>query len=420
MTSEVRRIGGLRPPAEVTGPLAEHAAAFKQMLIEQGYARGTISAHLGLMSRVSRWLDVQGLPARALADLAEVDRFFAERRAKGCRLRITARSLVPLLDFLRDRQVIGAPVVPAATPAEVLLAEYRTYLEQERAATAGTVVNFTKYAGIFLRAFPRLGTDAAQQADLAAALGRLTAAEVVTFVTGWASCRSPAYGQAMVYALRNLLRYLHARGLLSHALAEAVPTVPGWKPARPVRAVTGQQMAALLACCDRHSAIGRRDYAIIITLLRLGLRRSEVAGLRLDDIDWRASELVVVGKGTRRDCLPLPADVGEAIASYLRRGRPASDRRGVFLRARAPFDPIAPGTVASTVRRACRRAGVAEVGSHRLRHTVACEMVAVGVPLVEIAQVLRHHSLQTTAGYARVDLDRLRQVSTPWPGGAQR
>lgn len=163
MTSEVRRIGGLRPSAEVTGPLAEHAAAFKQMLIEQGYARGTISAHLGLMSRVSRWLDVQGLPARALADLGEVDRFFAERRAKGCRLRITARSLVPLLDFLRDRQVIGAPVAPAATPAEVLLAEYRTYLEQERAAAAGTVVNFTKYAGIFLRTFPRLGTGAAQR-----------------------------------------------------------------------------------------------------------------------------------------------------------------------------------------------------------------------------------------------------------------
>ncbi len=287
MTSEVRRIGGLRPSAEVAGPLAGHAAAFKQMLIEQGYARGTISAHLGLMSRVSRWLDVQGLPARALADLGEVDRFFAERRAKGCRLRITARSLVPLLDFLRDRQVIGAPVVPAATPAEVLLAEYRTYLEQERAATAGTVVNFTKYAGIFLRTFPRLGTGAAQQADLAAALGRLTAAEVVTFVTGWASSRSPAYGQAMVYALRNLLRYLHARGLLSHALAEAVPTVPGWKPARPVRAVTGQQMAALLACCDRHSAIGRRDYAIVLLLTRLGLRASEVAGITLAGIDWR-------------------------------------------------------------------------------------------------------------------------------------
>ncbi len=133
-----------------------------------------------------------------------------------------------------------------------------------------------------------------------------------------------------------------------------------------------------------------------------------MAGLRLDDIDWRAGELVVGGKGARQDRLPLPADVGEAIASYLRRGRPASDRREVFLRARAPFEPIAPGTVASTVRRACRRAGVAEVGSHRLRHTAACEMVAAEVPLAQIAQVLRHHSLQSTATYARVDLDRLR------------
>lgn len=157
---------------------------------------------------------------------------------------------------------------------------------------------------------------------------------------------------------------------------------------------------------------------MIITLLRLGLRRSEVAGLRLDDIDWRAGELVVRGKAAREDRLPLPADVGEAIASYLRHGRPARDRREVFLRARAPFGPIAAGTVASTVRRACRRAGVAEIGPHRLRHTVACEMVAAQVPLVEIAQVLRHQSLQSTAIYARVDLDRLRLLAKPWPGGA--
>src|SRR5260370_283944 len=136
---------------------------------------------------------------------------------------------------------------------------------------------------------------------------RLTAAEVVTFVTGWASCRSPAYGQAMVYALRNLLRYLHARGLLSHALAEAVPTVPGWKPARAVRAVTGQQMAALLACCDRHSAIGRRDYAIVLLLTRLGLRASEVAGITLAGIDWRQGVLRVRGQGNILAELPLPA-----------------------------------------------------------------------------------------------------------------
>ena len=418
MTSEVRRIGGLRPPAEVTGPLAEHAAAFKQMLIGQGYARGTISAHLGLMSRVSRWLDVQGLPARALADRAEVDRFFAERRAKGCRLRITARSLVPLLDFLRDRQVIGAPVVPAATPAEVLLAEYRTYLEQERAATAGTVVNFTKYAGIFLRTFPRLGTDAAQQADLAAALGRLTAAEVITFVTGWASCRSPAYGQAMVYALRNLLRYLHARGLLSHPLAEAVPTVPGWKPARAVRAVTGQQMAALLACCDRHSAIGRRDYAIVLLLTRLGLRASEVAGITLAGIDWRQGVLRVRGKGNILAELPLPADVGEAMAGYLRRGRVRCGSPHLFVRTKAPFTRLAGTGITAVVQRACRRAGLPEVGPHRLRHAVAAQLRREGASLSEIAQLLRHQDERTTQRYAADDVEALAALARPCPDGA--
>ncbi len=156
---------------------------------------------------------------------------------------------------------------------------------------------------------------------------------------------------------------------------------------------------------------------MLVILLRLGLRAGEVAALRLDDIDWRAAELVVRGKGPRQDRLPLPVDVGEAIAAYLTRGRPRSDRRELFLRARAPFDPIADRTVSSSVRRACRRAGVEEVGSHRLRHTAACEMVAAQVPLVQISQVLRHHSLQSTAIYARVNLDQLRTLAAPWPGG---
>jgi integrase len=167
--------------------------------------------------------------------------------------------------------------------------------------------------------------------------------------------------------------------------------------------------------------LGRRDFAVIILLLRLGLRRGEVARLTLDDVDWRAGELVVRGKGAREDRLPLPADVGAAIASYLRRGRPASDRREVFLRARAPYEPIASGTVSSTVRRLCRRAAIPEVGAHRLRHTTACEMVSARVPLERIGQVLRHRSLQSTAIYARVDVDQLRLLAAPWPqGGAGR
>jgi integrase len=155
-------------------------------------------------------------------------------------------------------------------------------------------------------------------------------------------------------------------------------------------------------------------------LLRLGLRRGEIARLRLDDIDWRAGELAIHGKGGREDRLPLPTDVGQAITAYLRRGRPASDRREVFLQARAPYAPIASGTVASTVRRACRRAGIPEVGSHRLRHTTACEMVQAGVPINQVGLVLRHRNLQSTAIYARVDVEQLRRLAAPWPGGERR
>jgi integrase/recombinase XerD len=220
--------------------------------------------------------------------------------------------------------------------------------------------------------------------------------------------------------VRALLRFCVVEGVLDVDLSQAALPVTGQRRSVLPWGITAAEARALLDSCDRRSALGRRDYALIIIMLRLGLRRSEVAALRLDDIDWRAGELVVGKGGARRDRLPLPADVGAAIASYLRRGRPASDRREVFLRARAPFGPIAAPTVASTVRRACRRAGVAEVGSHRLRHTMACEMVCAGVPLARIAQVLRHHSLQSTAAYARVDVDRLRLVAAPWPAGAQR
>jgi integrase/recombinase XerD len=226
--------------------------------------------------------------------------------------------------------------------------------------------------------------------------------------------------QTFVSGVRSFLRFCFIEGLLDTDFSQAALLVRGRSSSSLPRGISRADARALLGSCDRRQALGRRDYAIILTLLRLGLRRSEVAGLTLEDIDWRAGELVVRGKGARQDRLPLPADVGEAIAAYLRRGRPQSSRREVFLRAKAPYDPIASGTVASTVRRACRRAGIAEFGSHRLRHTAACEMVKANVPLIRIGQVLRHRSLQSTAIYARVDVERLRLLAAPWPGGASR
>lgn len=226
--------------------------------------------------------------------------------------------------------------------------------------------------------------------------------------------------QYFVSGLRSFLRFCFLAGMVNRDLSQAALAVTGRRRSSLPKGIARADADALLGSCDRRTSLGRRDYAVILMLLRLGLRRGDVSGLRLDDIDWRAGELVVHGKGGRQDRLPLPADVGEAIAAYLRRGRPRSDRRELFLLARAPFGPIAAGTVSSTVRRACRRAGVAEVGAHRLRHTAACEMVAAGVPLVEIAQVLRHHSLQSTAVYARVDVEQLRLLAAPWPGGMRR
>ena len=175
---------------------------------------------------------------------------------------------------------------------------------------------------------------------------------------------------------------------------------------------------ALLRSCDRRTAIGRRDYAVILLLLRLGLRAGEVAALSLGDIDWRSGEVVVHGKGGRLDRLPLPADVGEAIAGYLARGRPRCPRREVFLRAAAPLEGLSRFGISSVVRSACTRAGLAPFGAHRLRPGLACQMVAAGVPVPAIGAVLRHRSVTSTANYARVDVERLREVALPWPGGA--
>jgi integrase/recombinase XerD len=295
------------------------------------------------------------------------------------------------------------------SPTDVLLACFERYLVAERGLAAGT-------AALYLRSARRFVEGLAPDRGL----GGLVAGDVTAAVLRESESVSVSATRTFVSGLRSFLGFCFIEGLVGSDFSRAALLVRGHSSSPLPRGISRADARALLGSCDRRRALGRRDYAIIITLVRLGLRRGEVAGLRLDDIDWRAGELVVRGKGTRQERLPLPADVGEAIASYLRRGRPRSGRREVFLRAMAPYDPIASGTVASTVRRACRRAGIAEVGSHRLRHTAACDMVKANVPLVRIGQVLRHRSLQSTAIYARVDVERLRLLAAPWPGGAQR
>jgi integrase/recombinase XerD len=404
MSRPTSRVSGVG----VTGPLAPFADQYRERLKERCYTRLSAVNLERQVAQMSRWLEAEGLGVEQLSE-ERIEAFVSAQRASGRGPSSLSRpGLVCLLGLLRELGVVAGAVLPTPSPTEALMDSFGSYLLSERGLSAGTIRGYVAHAARFVAGLAPGG------------LRHVTPAEVTTAVLGHSAAVSVSATQNFVAGLRALLRFCFVEGLIEVDLSQAALPVTGRRRSSLPRGISPGEAAALLASCDRRTAIGRRDYALLITLLRLGLRRGEVAGIRLEDIDWRAGELVVVGKGARRDRLPLPADVGEAITGYLTRGRPATERRQVFLRARAPFEPIAAGTVASTVRRACRRAGVAEVGSHALRHTVACEMVAAQVPLVQISQVLRHRSLQSTAIYARVDLDRLRLLAQPWPGGASR
>jgi len=294
----------------------------------------------------------------------------------------------------------------AGSPAEVLLAGFVSYLRRERGVAAVTVDAYVSDVRRFLA--HRAGSG----------LGDLTAAEVSKAVLGEVAGRSPASVRRYGCALRSFLRYCHLAGLIENDLSAAVLPVSGRRRSLLPQGISGEQARALLRACGRRRATGRRDYAVIVLMLRLGLRAGEVAALRLDDLDWRTGLITVHGKGGRVDQLPLPVDVGEAIAGYLRRGRPRTASREVFVRVVAPPVGLTRSGVTNIVVDAARRARLGTLRAHRLRHTAACDMLRAGAPLAEIGQVLRHRSAGSTAAYARVDVERLRMIARPWPSGA--
>lgn len=220
-----------------------------------------------------------------------------------------------------------------------------------------------------------------------------------------------------VTALRSLLGFMHVEGLIAGSLTGAVPSAASWRLPGLPRFLEPEQARALLVSCDQSTAGGRRDLAILTLLVRLGLRAGEVAGLSLEDVDWRAGELVVVGKGRRSERLPLPVDVGEAITRYLHDGRPSGALdRAVFVRVKAPLQRLTTGGVTQVVVAAGGRAGLGQIHAHRLRHTAATLMLRAGAPLHEIGQVLRHREQLSTSIYAKVDRAALRSLARPWPG----
>jgi site-specific recombinase XerD len=390
----------------ISGPLAVHAAGFAADLAQRGYATSSVASHLRLAAHVSRWLDQQGLDFGSLT-LESADAFLVHRRAGGHRTRLSRKALAPLLAYLRA--VGAAPVeavTPAATAVEGVLDRYAGYLREERGLAATTIARNVELARPFLSDLDHDG-----RMDLRA----LTATEVMRFVIDHSQLQ-PRRTARVVGALRSLLRFLHADGITSSGLADSLPAVAAWKLSGLPKALPKDQVAALLASCDRNTAVGRRDLAILTVLSRLGLRAGEAARLRLEDLDWRNAEITVTGKGNRAEKLPLPVDVGEVIVSYLTDGRPDTHAREVFVRARGPHTGISRNGLSMVVASAATRAGLGTVHAHHLRHSAATAMVDAGASLDEIGQVLRHRDALTTALYAKVDITALRTVARTWPG----
>jgi len=383
-------------------------------LADLGYRQATIRHKLMILSGLARWMSSQHL---ALVDLDEprVAAFLDGRRRRGRTCRGFGRTVRQLLEQLRSTGMVPRPESARDdSPAARLLARYAEYLRRERGLAESTVTGYLPFAQALLT------QHLDGQATLACGLGP---GEVRDFLLHRVRLMAPRHGQFMATALRSLLRFLFLYGETETDLALAIPTVRQWRLSTVPRYLPAQEVEQLLGACDRSSSTGRRNHAVLLLLARLGLRASEVVALELSDLCWRQGEIVVHGKGQRRDRLPLPPDVGEALARYLRQDRPACASRRVFLCRKAPHRGFAhPSTVSTIVRRALARAGLTPPtrGAHLLRHSLATAMVRRGTSLAEIGQVLRHRSANTTEIYAKLDFSALRDVALPWPttGGA--
>ena len=396
------------------GPLSAHITGFAKWARDEGYASPSRWRKVSLAAGFSRWLGQQAVSVRRVSS-EQVARYL---RSRGRRMQIQrgdAAALRQFIDLLRRQGVVPPEKVPPRrlTPVEQAVEAFARYLRNERTLAEAAVVNYAPFVRRFLA--DRFG-------DRPVRLPRLCAGDVVRFVQRQAPRLHLKRAKLLTTALRSFLHYARYRGDITCDLAAAVPTVANWSMTSIPRAIPAEAVRRLLASINRRTATGRRDYAILLLLVRLGLRAGEVARLELADLDWNAGSLSVQGKGGQRSTLPLPADVGAATAAYLRYGRPPSSSRRVFLRAKAPIRGLlGPQAISSLVRHNLARASIQAPthGAHQFRHALATEMLRHGASLTEIGEVLRHRSPQTTMIYTKVDIESLRALALPWPGGGR-
>lgn len=395
------------------GPLGPHIDAFVRKLTEVGYARASLRRTAWLVGDFSRWMFRRDVAERDLT-AAHVDAFLRFRKRRRTPRVEDRATLTRLMSQLADSGiVVVATVAQPLTPAQELEAEYVKYLRQERNLAPTTVhANRVEARRLMASLF----------ADGELSFDHITATDVIAHVRRVTRGCRPNTASHVVGGVRSFLRFAYAVGLIGTDLSKCIPAPANWSLSSIPRALEEDHVRRILDRCDRTTANGCRDHAIILLLARLGLRAGEVAALRLEDIDWRAGELQVRNGQSRVDQLPLPHEVGNALAEYLRLGRPPCSTRLVFVRSQAPREGFASGTaIAGIVRRALRRADLDPPckGAHTLRHTLATQLLRQGASMAEIGEVLRHRRQRTTMIYAKVDLASLRSLAAPWPGGAQ-
>lgn len=406
--------GGKRRPGPapmvMTGPLAPYEAALRGSMTQAGYAASSVVEARRAMRRLSEWMTRHDVPVEGLT-VAVVKEFLADRRGYCSNGVVSRRWIAPVLRALREHDATPVVTPVADGSRAALLEQFRRWLTSERSLSRQSVRCYGSQVGKFLAVLPD---------PLEESLAGLDGAVVTKFVVTQARASNSVWSaKAQVTATRALLRFLHVQGLIRESLTGAVPGVASWRLASLPRALPAEQVQALLAAHDTNTPVGMRDHALLVLLARLGLRGAEAAALRLADVDWRAGELVVRGKAARVERLPLPDEVGAALAAYLTSARPECQCASVFVTARAPIQPLTAMAVRAIMGRACQRAGLDRVGAHRLRHSLATNLLRAGSPLAEVGQVLRQRTQLATAGYAKVDHAMLRTLAQPWPGSTR-
>jgi site-specific recombinase XerD len=396
------------------GPHGHIVQLYAARLIKDEFAVATARRRLKLLGDLFFWVKRCGLKP------TDIDEDMSERYLK---CRAGKRSIQPsdrpaikrLLSVLRDAGMISPAPATASTPEDRIVAAFSDYLRQERGLATSTIINHQRFIRDFLREVCPAGDSD---------LGNISHETVVRYFERHARDGSVGSGMLMRWSVRAFLQYLHVKGLTQLALADCVPSIRQWKFATLPTYLSVAEVQKVLDGCDRTIPVGRRDYAILMLLAKLGLRAGEVATLTLDDIDWRSGQMLIHAKGRKQARLPMPPDVGAAIVAYLRDGYcPTSSCRRLFLRAPAPHVGFVSGSAITTIaKNALARAGIrgyAHHGAHIFRHSLATELLRSGATLLEIGQLLGHERHDTTRIYAKVDFDRLRSLSLPWLGGVQ-